>query len=196
MDVSLVSEGFFVYHTPKKDISRKASMISLKSRQSSRVGHTQMVRIWWLLLSLAVAVIAVPGMSSAENAESVGVKNRATQAFKAGRFDEAAKLFEEAFDLNPLGNLLYNIAFCYEKSGNKTAAIKFYKRFLDAVPGAPQKTELLERISRLARTLDSRYRQVKVVTEPAGAYILLRIGQTVPLDRRPSIYHSCRVSIN
>lgn len=148
-------------------------MIPLKSRQSSRVGHTQMVRIWWLLLSLAVAVIAVPGMSSAENAEFVGVKNRATQAFKAGRFDEAAKLFEEAFDLNPLGNLLYNIAFCYEKSGNKTAAIKFYKRFLDAVPGAPQKTELLERISRLAKSLDSRYRQVKVVTEPAGAYIFI-----------------------
>ena len=61
-------------------------------------------------------------------------KAKAKTAYRSGDYAGAAKLFKQAFDFSPRGNLLYNVGLCYEKAGAVTEAIKFYQRFIDAVP--------------------------------------------------------------
>ena len=100
-------------------------------------------------------------------------KAKAKEAFAAGDFNEAALLFREAFDIEPRGNLLYNIGLCYEKSGSTTDAVVFYQRFVDAVPGSPKRPALQQKIAELKTSLEGEFEDVTVNTSPAGAVIFV-----------------------
>ena len=87
-----------------------------------------------LRLSLALAIMAPALCWAQENPAYQAAHQRGTTAFNAGNFAECAEEFRRAFDVEPRGNLLYNIAFCYEKASDLPNAITFYQRFIDAVP--------------------------------------------------------------
>ncbi len=130
-----------------------------------------------------VALTAAPVVAQ-DYAET---KAKATQAYKAGNYDEAASLFQEAFDLEPRGNLLYNIGLCYDKAGKTTEAVSFYQRYIEAVPGAKRRPAVVRRIGELKELLAGRYEQVSVTSQPPGAVVFVddkskgAMGQT-PLD--------------
>ena len=124
-------------------------------------------------------------MAFAQASDYEDAKRQAAEAFKGGDFDTAARLFRQAFDFSPRGNLLFNVGFCYEKAGNRLEAIKYYKRFLDAVPNSPRRSDVQDKITDLSKGLDSRYRQVIVTTEPPGAYIYLNERSSGAVGKSP-----------
>jgi len=138
-----------------------------------------LVLMTWIL-SLMATDVALAQASDYEDA-----KRQAAKAFKGGDFARAAGLFRQAFDFSPRGNLLFNIGFCYEKSGNRLEAIKYYKRFLDAVPNSNRRSTVQDKITELSKGLDSRYTQVIVTTEPPGAYIYLNERSSGSLGKSP-----------
>ena len=94
-------------------------------------------------------------------------------AFKAGRYKEAGDLFRQAFEIDPRGNLLYNIAVCYEKAGDPINALQFYERFIAAVPGAKNRPQVQQHVVALKASLANRYVQISVSTAPQGAYVFI-----------------------
>ena len=58
-------------------------------------------------------------------------------AYRLGYYDQAIGAFTRARAIDPTPNLLYNIAQSYWKKGDKAQALAYYRRYLDATPGAP-----------------------------------------------------------
>ncbi len=128
------------------------------------------------LLGCALALGLVTGPLPAQGQDNPAyeeAKGRAAEAFKAGRYEEAAQYFREAFEAEPRGNLLYNIGLCYEKAGDTRQAIAFYQRFVDAVPGSPKRPALVGKIAEMKQSLAGDYVEVQVTTRPGGATIFV-----------------------
>jgi hypothetical protein len=105
--------------------------------------------------------------------EYEAARQKAVQAYQGGDYAKAAELFEQAFNLNPQGNLLYNIAACHDKAGHLVDAVSFYQRFMEAVPDSPKRPEVARRVADLQQQLKSQYEDVTVNTDPSGAVIFV-----------------------
>lgn len=134
---------------------------------------------WFFFATLLT--LALPATGLAQDAsddaqvdpEYDAMRQRAIQAFQAGEFAKAADLFEQAFTLNPQGNLLYNIGMCHDKAGNTVDAVTWYQRFMDAVPDSPKRPEVARRVAELQENLKGKYENVTVNTDPGGALIFI-----------------------
>lgn len=69
--------------------------------------------------------------------------------FDANRFEEAMADFTEAYNLTAEPNLLFNLAACAERMGEKERAIAYYNLYLDEVPDAPDADVVRGRIEAL-----------------------------------------------
>lgn len=58
------------------------------------------------------------------------LSGQAIERFKAKDYDAAARLFDEAYKLDPNPNYLFNIGRVYEEKGDIRAAVDYYQRFV------------------------------------------------------------------
>lgn len=89
---------------------------------------------WFVLVALAVT-IGLPstavGQSAQERARQVEeLSLEAANEYRASNFSRAIELFEEAYAIEPVPNLLFNIAKCHEKLEDWDAAIENYQKFV------------------------------------------------------------------
>jgi hypothetical protein len=82
--------------------------------------------------------------------------------FDAGKFADAARVFLEAYELSGKAELLYNVAQAYKKAGEPIEAQRYYKRYLDELPDAPNAEEVLEQIIQLQQEISKKYARIQV----------------------------------
>lgn len=87
---------------------------------------------------LAFSPVVLPqnawAQTSEEKKQVEQLSKKGVKAYKEGKFEQAIKYFEQAHEVQPVPNLLYNIARCYEKMGDDAKALEYYDRFVvDAV---------------------------------------------------------------
>jgi tetratricopeptide (TPR) repeat protein len=76
------------------------------------------------------------------------------QAFAEGRFEEAAKAFEEAFRIKPHANPLVNAGEAWERANQRLRAARVYQRVLEMEQaGERDRSDATERLARLATEL-------------------------------------------
>lgn len=106
-----------------------------------------------------------------------------------GRYWQAAKAFEEAYNLSKRGDLLFNAARAYDRGEYSVRAIEAYAGYLSSVPDAPDRGQIEKRLADLRASLS----KLMIVTSEK-AYIYAdghEIGRTpmsVPLEM-DSGYH-------
>jgi tetratricopeptide (TPR) repeat protein len=71
---------------------------------------------------------------------------RGTSFYDLGRYDDAIKEFEAAYQLKNDPAFLYNLAQSYRQAGNHEQAVHFYKTYLRYVPKAPNRADIEEKI--------------------------------------------------
>jgi tetratricopeptide (TPR) repeat protein len=90
---------------------------------------------------------------------------RGERFFESGRFQNAAKEFQAAYDLEPNPLLLLNIGHCFRKAGDTDMAIHLYRRFLENAPTKlARERELAEQ--RIAELEAGRARAVASLLSP------------------------------
>ena len=98
-----------------------------------------------LLGALAVGPAAAqnPGGADAGAEDPIEqLADRGLRLFQAGDFKGAVKAYREAYQFEPVGALLYNIAFIYDKKlDDPLLALDYYRRFVNA-PDADRDTRL------------------------------------------------------
>lgn len=125
----------------------------------------------WIRVLIATLLLAPATAWAQDNPAYQAAYDRGEQAFKENNYGVCAEEFRQAFNIEPRGNLLYNIAFCYEKSGDTTNAVVFYQRFVDAVPNSPKRPAVQRHIEELKQQMADQFVEVSVTSDPTGAMV-------------------------
>lgn len=148
---------------------------------------------WRALAKLcAVSYIASvsPGASAEESpSQEAAVDQRRSQArqkyeagaeaYTRGRYKDAVDWFLEADRLAPSAPLSFNVARAYERLGDASSALRWYRDYLRRSPAAPNESSVRDTIRALAAALARKgLQQVTILSTPAGA--------TVTVDGQPS----------
>lgn len=96
------------------------------------------------------------------------------QAYAAGRFKDAVDLFLEADRLAPSAPLSFNIARAYEKLGDDSGALRWYRDYLRRAPDAANAKDVQATVSKLEDLLSKKgVQQLTVMSTPPGATVLV-----------------------
>lgn len=140
-----------------------------------------------LVLALSIAVPRNSAAADSPSDESV-VEQRRTEAkskyqegvtaYERRRYKDAVDLFLAADRLLPSAPLSFNIARAYERLGDDSSALRWYRDYLRRDLAAPNADAVRETVAELAAALAQKgVQQVSVFSTPAGA--------TVSIDDQP-----------
>ena len=106
------------------------------------------------LLCCALATLA-PGRAAAEDAERASRAHfrRGETHFAMGRFAQALKEYQAAYELKPLPGFLFNIGQCHRNLGELEEAVFSFKRYLRLKPDAANHAAVEELVADLERQL-------------------------------------------
>jgi tetratricopeptide (TPR) repeat protein len=117
-------------------------------------------------------------LSDARRADAKAKYEQGAAAYAAGRFKDAVDLFLEADALAPSAPLSFNIARAYEKLGDDSGALRWYRDYLRRSPDAANAKDVQGAVEKLEDRLAKKgVQQLSVMSTPSGA--------TVAVDGRP-----------
>ncbi len=138
------------------DASKRAKFVGLRARSLARR----------VLGGASIALSLVFASSQA----FAGEKEEARRHFKTGmeaisngQYEKGIKELQQAYEILPHPNVLYNIARAYAESGDLESAVKIYRQYLAGNP--PDK----EDIETVVRALESRLAKSKAAAAAAAA---------------------------
>jgi tetratricopeptide (TPR) repeat protein len=109
-------------------------------------------------LSLAYILMAVLLLARIAGADAVSAAKehyaRGSTLFDLGRFDDAAKEFEAAYEAKNDPALLFNIGQSYRSAGNYSKALVAYRAYLRRTPNAPNRRQVESNIAELQDLVD------------------------------------------
>ncbi|HMF44473.1 MAG TPA: tetratricopeptide repeat protein [Polyangia bacterium] len=101
-----------------------------------------MTRAFSAALTLSVLMIAGSGVARAGDPNAEKARAHFQQGdtfFKLDKYAPALQEFEQAYLAKQDPSFLYNIAQCHRLMGNRVEAIRFYKRYINDAPTAPNR---------------------------------------------------------
>jgi tetratricopeptide (TPR) repeat protein len=109
-----------------------------------------------ILLSL-ILILATVGSATADSAQerARGLNRKAMTQYDLGRFDDAIRLFQEAYEVFPEPKILFNLAQAFRKKQAYKEALESYRSYLRNAPGAPNRAVVEERIKELEQLIAS-----------------------------------------
>ena len=75
--------------------------------------------------------------------------NDGVRAYRAGRYEEAAEIFLEAYEVTPLPLLIMNAGIALQSAGRCAEAKEVLRWFLDEQPQSPELGNVLQRLGEL-----------------------------------------------
>ena len=97
---------------------------------------------------------------------------KGTSYYDLGRYADAIREFEAAYEIKNDPALLYNLAQSHRLAGNSEQALHFYRTYLRRMPKAPNRTEIEGRITQLEQVVaqkgNSQTAPPNVTTPPGG----------------------------
>ncbi len=145
------------------------SDIMFSKTSSSSQLHT---RLLGLVLSVCCGIALVPTEAFAQDAETARMveqlSDAAVERYLEKDYKGAIKLFEQAYELDPVPTLLFNIAKCHEKLQHWDEAIDFYELFIvEPEIDTQDRKAALERIEKL-REIKETQKDLKQDGDPDG----------------------------
>jgi hypothetical protein len=154
-------------------------------------------RVWALLCALCLSWTSAPlvyaqdplaSLTAAQRRKLVSLLQEGDKAYNAGQLERALELFEEAFVLAPVADILYRKALCYERLEQDANAIKAYEGYLKLAPDASNRGRVEVDIERLrGRLKAASVAMLSVVSTPTGAKVRIVNGEELgvtPLESK------------
>jgi hypothetical protein len=164
--------------------------------------HNRLAIFAVLLLGLlyAVPVCADDGRDKTNDNSTSSKKRRAKRHFnraevyyQQGEFRKALKEYRQVHRLSRHADMIFNMAQCHRQLGEYKKALFSYKLFLAENADAANKKEVLQLIDRMKKKLAEKEQEkkrkgrVSVITQPAGASILIDKFTGIAVATSPSI---------
>lgn len=108
----------------------------------------------WLMICTITSAVLAPRPLLAKPDAGKTIADEAAGHFKAGRFLQAAEMFERSFALNPSKLVrLRNAGRAYEEAGKLEYACLIFERYLQLAPQSAESAEVKQRLGRLREQL-------------------------------------------
>lgn len=140
---------------------------------------------------MPVFVLLVSLLVSPAGAQEAGSDNEArihfemgAAAFESGRFFEAVRRFERAYELSGRSQLLFNLGSAADRARLDEKALSAYRRYLAALPEAGNRGYVEERIQILEATLLARDEAEREAQAAAAASAEEAERRAVEAERR------------
>jgi hypothetical protein len=125
----------------------------------------------WALLA-SVTFFSVTAWAEVDVKRAKEHYTKAENLYRVERFQDAFTEYQEAYLAKPEPNLLFNMAQCQRKMGNRAEAVRFYRRFLAAKPNPPN-----------LATVEQHLRDLEAVQPPTT------LPPPMPVGAAPSTAH-------
>jgi hypothetical protein len=114
------------------------------------------------------------GQAEARRSAAKEKFDQGVSAYTERRYQDAVRLFQEADAIEPSTSLSFNVARSFEKLDDTSGALRWYRDFLRRSPQASNAAEVQAKVTALAAKLSQAgLQQISVLSEPAGATVLL-----------------------
>ena len=115
--------------------------------------HDTVFAIVRSLIVVFLSLLLVPGVRAAEQPSDVATAHvrKATAAYNLGKYTEAAKEYESAYEQTLDANLLFNIGQAYRLAGERDKAVTAYRSFIRSAPESEQRHLAVSKIRELER---------------------------------------------
>lgn len=133
-------------------------------------------------LGVGVTVVLLVGLvmatpARADNATAAREHyERGTKFYDIGRYDDAIREFEAAYEAKSDPAILYNLAQAHRLAGHNQEALQLYRNYLRYVPHPPNRADIDERIRTLEKAIAER---------PAGGAPPPSTTPTAPVSAGP-----------
>lgn len=111
------------------------------------------------------ALLTSTAFAQANPAKARAVYGKAKRAFQQKSYAEAAALFKEAYEYDPKPQLLFNIGQALKEAGELAEAESYYKRYLEELPEAPNRDEVLATLFTLQQVMAASMAMITIDTE-------------------------------
>ena len=118
------------------------------------------------MVIVLVALVLVCRSAIADESEAKSLFTRGRTAYALGRFNDAADLFEKAFELKQDPAILYNAAQAHRLAGNKPKALVLYQNYLRLFGEQTNSSEVERRIGELKTAIEAE--QAAKTNPPTG----------------------------
>lgn len=135
------------------------------------------------LLSLFSTVAVADETESDDDRRAKELYVEGDTHYKAGRYEEAAALFAQAYEISKRPLLLYALANSYERMGKYEEAANYLREYLKA-PRISDVVSVRERIRRLEAAEEERKREIERLKQEAAEEA--KKGQPEPPSRVPA----------
>ncbi len=132
-------------------------------------------------LALALVVAATAPARADDTSAAREHYQKGTSYYDLGRWTDAIKEFEAAYEIKNDPALLYNLAQSYRQAGNSEQALHFYRTYLRRVPKAPNRAEIEGRITQLEQLVAQ-----KNATQTTPPNVTIPPGGTTTPDQQTS----------
>jgi hypothetical protein len=147
--------------------------------------------------AVALLLFAAPEVGATDPMDAKALFQNAERLFELNSFLEAARQFEASYAIRPLPLTRYNIARCYERSGQLTRAVDGYRAYLRQAPAAPDRADVQALLAQLAARLAAQGVQTLTLTStPTRAEVSVdgrAAGQTPLTVELPPGRHAVRL---
>ncbi len=116
------------------------------------------------------------------HSRAIALFEQSVEAYRAGRFADAATMLREAYGLEPAPVLLYNLARALDADGQLVEARDAYARYLVAEPNADQSATCARRIEVLDAQIAAAERAVQPTITPTPEPVVTPDPVVVPTD--------------
>lgn len=107
-----------------------------------------------------------------------------TDAFNAGRYEDALAAFKEASSLYASPDFQYNIARCYEELGKHEEAVRAFETYLKAKPNAEDRGSVENRIKLLEKLIAEENKRKQDEANRKPTVIVQQVGEDKSEKRR------------
>jgi len=111
--------------------------------------------------------------AASSDAVARGLFEAARASYAAGKYEDALKYFQQAYDLSQRAALLYNIGQAADRLNQDQRTIEAFRAYLERVPDAPNRSEVEGRLRSLERVValeaaEAEQRQTETTTSDAN----------------------------
>jgi tetratricopeptide (TPR) repeat protein len=102
-----------------------------------------------------IALAQAPAAERSGEATAHDHYRKGMSFYDLGRFDDAIREFEAAYQYQEDPFYIFNLAQAYRRAGNGAKALELYRTYLRKVPNAPDRADVEQRIANLEKSLRS-----------------------------------------